>query len=522
MRRPSSSDVNLDAFVGSGEIVTSRQLQDRLVAAGKTPVNARKIISRGHQDGRLWRSEKFRLPGNERLFALRDYWGTRDYCEKVAELITTTKRPGIARCLAAILLDDLLLPVKAQRLLASPVGQVSKARYPDYDAEVDAMTELGINAHHRGSSLEFLSRRKLGNSTDVDRDFIRRLAQQRVEALLARVLVTHYRQQNLLTWHRYELADIETGFVHFNGQLFSAVGYSYAGALAVWKEGKTVGCPVLFDVHAGRCHLHDAQAFAHRIERATHRGKGQQRVLGVIAAKGFSKEAFDCARRHRMLTIDLRQLFGEEALEVMILVEKLLGRLDTDPDTATSLRDLGQITSLLDQLKANPIVVTIRSLTFEAFTCSVIQARGYQDCGLGKDVPFGETTRDVDVYGWRGDLVRVIECKANNAAAELADGDVTKFFTQTVPSFLAWAKASGREVTTCKAELWTTGQIGQKALDEYDKLRLKANVQAKLLAMEDIEEVIPPNLRRKGLDLLNNIRACQPKDSEAARAHFKK
>jgi hypothetical protein len=329
-------------------------------------------------------------------------------------------------------------------------------------------------------------------------------------------------QQNLLSWHRYELADVDTGFVQFNGQLFTAVGYSYAGALADLRDGKAVGCPVLFDVHAGRCRLPDAEAFAHRVTRATRRGKVAQRVLGVIAAKGFTKEAFDYARQQRMLTVDFRQLFGDQALEVMILVEELLGRLGLSADAETSLRDLGQITTLLEQLKSNPIVVTIRSIAFEALACSVIQARGYQECGLGKDVAFGDTTRDVDVYGWRGDILRVIECKANNAVADLADGDVKKFFTETVPSFVAWANASGRNVNTCKAQLWTTGRIGPKAEDEFVKLRLKSNVQAKLLTMDDIKSVIPSGLRQKGLELLENIRAYQPKDTEAPGAYFKK
>ena len=336
------------------------------------------------------------------------------------------------------------------------------------------------------------------------------------------MLVTHYRQQNLLSWQRFEIADIDTGFVHFNGQLFSAVGYSYAGALAEWRDGKAVGCPALFDVHAGRCRLPDAEAFAQRVTRATHRGKAPQRVLGIIAAKGFTKEAFDYARNQRMLTVDFRQLFGDQALEVMILVEELLGRLNFGADTATSPRDLGQITTLLEQLKSNPIVVTIRSIAFEAFVCSVIQARGYQDCGLGKDVAFGDTTRDVDVYGWRGDIVGLVECKANNAAADLADGDVKKFFTETVPSFVAWANASGRQVKTCKAQLWTTGQIGRNAADEFAELRLKSNVEAKLLAMDDIKAIIPSKLLQRGLELLENIRAYQPKDNDAPGAYAKK
>jgi hypothetical protein len=480
------------------------------VAAGKTPANARKIISRGHQNGELWRSEKFRLPGNERLFTRADYWGTRDFCKKVADLISTTERRGIARCLDAISLDNLVLPVKAKRLLASPIGELSKARYPDYEAEVDAMAELGITVHHRGTALEVLARQKLEHIPDFGRDFNSRLAQQRVETLLARVLVTHYRQQNLLSWNRYELADVHFGFVPFNGQPFTALGYSYAGSLATVKDGKTVGCPVLFDVHAGRCRLFDAEAFGQRIKRATHRGQVAQRVMGVIAAKGFSKEAFEYARKQRMLTVDFRQLFGDQALEVMVLVEDLLGRLNVQAETGTSLRDLGQITALLEELKANPIVITIRSIAFEAFVCAVIQARGYHDCGIGKDVAYKDTTRDVDVYGWRGDIARLIECKANNAGAELDEGDVRKFFTETVPSFLSWARESGREIKKCKAQLWTTGKIGQRSQAEFNELRLNSIVEAKLLTMDDITAIIPTKLRPKGLELLNNIRAYQP------------
>ena len=201
-----------------------------------------------------------------------------------------------------------------------------------------------------------------------------RLAQSASRHYYSAVLVTHYRNQNLLSWWRYELADVNTGFVHFNGQLFLAVGYSYAGALAHWRGSKFVGCPVLFDVHGGRCRLADAEAFEHRATRATYRGKVPQRVLCVIAAKGFTKESFNYARSRRMLTVDFRQLFGDEALEVMVLVEELLGKWNGGENTDNNLRDLGQITTLLEQLKTNPIVVTIRSIAFEAFACSVIQA----------------------------------------------------------------------------------------------------------------------------------------------------
>jgi len=55
---------------------------------------------------------------------------------------------------------NILLPLHAQKLLASPIGAECKARYPDYGSELEALNELGVSVCYKGSSAECLIRNK--------------------------------------------------------------------------------------------------------------------------------------------------------------------------------------------------------------------------------------------------------------------------------------------------------------------------------------------------------------------------
>jgi hypothetical protein len=489
-------------------------LQERLIAAGKSEANARKVLSRAYLNGDLWRSEKFRLPGNERIYAHCAYRGTVGFCYQIAKLVTETNRPGISRCLEALAREDVLLPLRAQKLLASPIGAPSKARYPDYESELEALDELGVSVRFKGSSAECLIRNKYDLLADWEELFRASHARQRVECLLARILIDQFRQQNILTWNGCSVASVEAGFVEFNGQLFTATGYSFLDPLVRWREARPRSCPVLFDVYAGKCGPHDVAGFLQRMKRAMHRGNSRCPALGVIAAKGFHRDAWSLARHERLITIDFRQAFGEEVLEVMVKVEELLGQLKAGADFAATDAELGEITSMLKELHANPVVVSIRSVALEAFTCCAIQADGWQSAGLGQRVDFdGKTTRDVDVYGWRNGDVRLIECKAAHSEKELAPTDVKRFFCETVPAYLKWVRHRGDNPSKCIAEMWTTGKIteAQRTLSD---LQLSSVIEPAILDRAAVTERLSPKIKERGALLLNDISLYQPKDAE--------
>ena len=140
--------------VGPSEVVTSAELQERLVADGDTKPAARQIISRAARNSRgLWRSSDLKLPRGGRLFARFSFLGTGPFYERVADLLQDA-RPGLARCLNALTDRGLVLRPHAIRLIAaapdSPGG-----RSP-FDSELAALAEIGVQIGAKGSSHEFL------------------------------------------------------------------------------------------------------------------------------------------------------------------------------------------------------------------------------------------------------------------------------------------------------------------------------------------------------------------------------
>jgi hypothetical protein len=76
-------------------------------------------------------------------------------------------------------------------------------------------------------------------------------------------------------------------------------------------------------------------------------------------------------------------------------------------------------------------------------------------------VPWQQTTRDVDVFGIRGDELHIIECKAYHGKKSISREDVRKFFTETVPALKGWLRTHNRPFERCIAEIWTTGHKGK-------------------------------------------------------------
>ena len=283
------------------------------------------------------------------------------------------------------------------------------------------------------------------------------------------------------------------------------MGYSLLDPLARWTGGpKPTACPVVFDVHTERCELADVRAFVDRIGRATRRADAKLPCLGVIASRDFTPEAWSEARKYRLATVNFRQLFGQAALEAVAESERLLAA--ADPTKA----DTGYLAGLLDDLKGNPVVVQIRSIAFEVVAALALQSDGWEQVGLGLDVPWkppdsGETTRDVDVYGLKGDDTRLVECKAYHADKEVTPEEVKKFFTETVPAFVKWQTARGDRSTKYRAELWTTGRFGDGAVEALEGLSLGAHVDPALCNAADIRAMLPRKLKQRCNDLLREI-----------------
>jgi hypothetical protein len=338
----------------------------------------------------------------------------------------------------------------------------------------------------------------------------------RYEILLARILVERLRRQNMLSWNLVNLPDISTPYVVFNGQAFSGYGFSYLSPLVHWKKDAKAptSCPVLIDCYHGVCTLPQVDSFRQRIERATVRRKRRMPVLAVIAARDFQQDAWRQARRNGLMTVSFRQVFGDEALNTMVQVERLLGGF-SNSSLDESRRRFSKVAKLMEDLKTNPVIADLRAISLEALCALIIQTQGYSSPELGRVVAWQNTTRDVDVFAIRGDdELRVVECKAYHRRKSILDSDVRKFFTETVPALKAWLRRTDRCFKRCTAEIWTTGPKGKNAELALKELTPSRGDKWKLRRMRDMHEDIPKRIRRRSIDLLETIALTDTKDPD--------
>jgi hypothetical protein len=229
--------------------------------------------------------------------------------------------------------------------------------------------------------------------------------------------------------------------------------------------------------------------------------------LGIIAAVDFEREAWNMAREAGLMAINLRQFFGESALEALVQIELLLKNVAGDPSRADDANYFN-FAKILEELKTNPYVVDLRSIGFEAMSALLLRSKGWEEVQMGLKVPFQNSEREIDVTGHKDshDQLFIIECKAEAANKSLDPEDVRHFFSETVPAYIN-AKYSGRMPKNCAAEIWTTGQVGSDAIAALNETKMKSFIQPRLRAHEEVKKEIPHNLQ-SCKRLIEAISAC--------------
>ena len=483
---------SLSDHIALNEILTSGQLAERLTTTGLTPVAARQAIRRNN-DPAVW-ILPFRLPRRSRLFTLRASVQNEGFYHRLAEVIAEF-RPGLARTILALLKRRILLRADAQRLLAAPLKPKS-SRTPTYDAEVNALTDLRLcSVEESRTALERLTINSLVGLPRSYQLARSERARQIVDMYLTRMITDQFRKQGVIGWTSATLPDIETGTVRFSDHVFSAFGYSWLDPLvrrAVGQKPKSV--PVLFDVCARECDVHDVLGFLHRLARIGSNRNARLPVLGVLAAYAFSGDAWSVAKKRGLLAINLRQSYGDAALAMLANMEHLLrlaGAGDWFGEHATEI-DYEGLANDVDALSVHPYVAELRSLALEVMTAVLLRALGWEDVELGRKFKFNDTKREVDVVGKRGGGSQryLVECKAAHETKELDPEDVRKFFTETVPAALRVFT----NATKCHAELWTTGRISKRAKETLEGIKLSKRVVPRLREKAEIVALVPPAL----------------------------
>ncbi|MFZ2874293.1 MAG: hypothetical protein WAZ94_07395 [Phycisphaerales bacterium] len=488
--------MDIAGTIGHREVLTSSTLLARMVKKGLSPAQARQRMSRGAEDGkRIWRSQNLALPHNERLFARREFVGSPQFFNAVGAHLESA-RPGLARCLEAATKRPVLLEYEVAKLSASLLNAPATARVPTIQREMAALTEVGFRHDAPGTSLSRVVQETSTHAATIGPTH-KAAAKRAAETQITRILGEHYRRHNLISWNSLNVADSQAGVLPFNDVPFCGYAYSWARPMVMFRTGRDpCPTPVMFDVYARHCFEEDVSGFKNRLERARRARKLAFPLLAVIGAYDFAPSAFEFAKKEGMLVVNLRDFFGNDALDALAAMEAVLVHVDagTPISSGTGDKDLAE---KLARLHSHPLIVDIKGVALESTAALTAKADGWEDVRLGVDVPFDQTTRDVDVLGMRyGETeFRAIECKAHRKDIEVPGSEVKKFFTETVPS-LVKARSTRGTRPDIRAEFWTTGIIGSDAKRAFGECKMGKHIDARLWGLEDVLKAIPKNLKR--------------------------
>ena len=469
------------SFVRHDELISSSQAAQRLIGEGRTPVAARQQISRAARGRDIWRSSALQLPHRERLLAHPSFVGTSRFL-RAAESLLSKPRPGVSRCIAALLQYQIVLKPDAERLLAI-------RNDAEYVRERKALEDIGIiTGVDEGTALERLSLPSSGDTRSLALGHYQKLVRG---TQIARIVIEHLRRLSVLSWGGNTLPDGPVRLARFSGYPFTACGWSWLAPLIAWQEKKPSPMPVLLDVLGGECGVFDVESHRARLARV----KGITRrphVLGAVAAYRFTKEANRAARKSGLMVINLKDIFGAEALDLMAQVGTLLSYVaDVQGGVDGHLGNVRSVTLALERLRDHPFVQDLRSLGLETLSALIARVDGWEDVKVGISVPFQKTTREVDVSGLSrgGRKVLVVECKAHHSDGPVAGENVKKFFEETVPAFLHHHQQW--QIEECTAEIWTTGLIDNSARAALEKITLDRRVRPALVDGVGLKQKIP-------------------------------
>ena len=488
----------LEGVIGEKEVLLSSKVIHRLCENGYSRDAARKLISRQATHGLVWRSSDLKLSGNERLFARKAFREQVGFFQECCRILKETDRRGVVRVLDALAARKVLCQPDLVRLMAITPGDAGNGAI---EKELKALSELGVQVHHEGGTIECVSGPSV-KKCDIDELAFRARRQMDYESVVAKILVDRFRKQNFFGWNQHDVATPDVPLVVFNKQVFSAFGYSYLSAIRSWRNGKPVPTPVLIDCYVDACSLSRVHSFNERIQHATIRKKSKLASVAILAARDFEPDAWERSRELGFMAINLRQMFGEEALDAMNAMEKLV----FDLNESNNNTDFGSFASQIDELKTNPVVVSLQSTGFEIVAGLILKSKGFEQLRLGKIVTWQKTTRDVDVYAIRNDELYVVECKAYHSKKSVLEHDVNKFFLETVPALKNHLRKNDMPFKKCIGEIWTTGSRGTEAENALARIKVRRDQdEFKILNRENVLAQLPQSIKTTAEKLINDI-----------------
>lgn len=322
----------------------------------------------------------------------------------------------------------------------------------------------------------------------------------RADQIMAEIGVKILKGTSVLSYDYNHSKSDQYGNASFNDYAFSDVGMSWVGPLARKKSGeKPKPTPVVVDGYAHEVRGIEVEAMLEKLSRVTSGYKHQ--VVGAIIAPGFTPSALKEARGANFVAIPLATLLGPIVGDMLEVISAL--KSSQIEDWPSRLENLDQTFQYAGN---SPLVASLRSLALEALAGVYTAARGFPEhLSVGRKFRWGTTVREVDAFGVSADAAQalVVECKAIGSRKELAESDVFKFVTETIPAAIQ-GTLSEYSIGSYRAELWTTGIVTSSVRSRFDQLVDASGVDCELLDGSQLKHRIA---NTRGIERLQELAA---------------
>lgn len=260
-------------------------------------------------------------------------------------------------------------------------------------------------------------------------------------------------------------------------------GPSYLSPMVSWTAEQIKPGFLTCDVLLGaRVNENEMNTFIHKCTTLKSLKK-VGRTLHIFIADRYFTAAFKLGKEHGVITTTPDALFGREVAEGLRELTTLLKQV--------SLSSPEVVVKLFDKLSTiEGAAINLSGALFEFMVGHLVYKKTGANITLNRIFKNGPDSAEVDVVAVHGDRsIHFIECKGYQSNSNIADAEVTKWLTKTIPLVRAVAlNHPDWKDYTMHFEFWTTGKFSPESQAQLAKA--KANTKKYVIDYKDSYDVL--------------------------------
>ena len=253
-----------------------------------------------------------------------------------------------------------------------------------------------------------------------------------------------------------------------------------------------IACDVLLKTNVAK---NDIQPFINKVCE-TRNIRNIKNVMFIFVAQGYSQEAFNILRSHRVITATTESIFGLDIANSFSFLVNTLSEAHSGKEIRSE--ELNRLTAELNKMKGE--MGNMRGTLFELIVAEIVRKTSVGSVRLNKKISTDKGDAEIDVWVYNENIrVIAIECKGYKPSSEISDEEVLIWLQTRIQRIRRYIHQNIDESGRIKVvfELWTSGIISEYSLNRINKTREANSAKFDLI-------IVGPEEISKKLDDIND------------------